>query len=84
MNIKEIRELAKKFTPEQIERCIDETMKIGKPTLEGCEVSGDVMEMINTLAKAQTVRELMEQGLTEVEAIRELARRIRQVQGVEK
>ncbi len=84
MNIKEIRELAKKFTPEQIERCIDETMKIGKPTLEGCEVSGDIMEMINTLAKAQTVRELMEQGLTEVEAIRELARRIRQVQGVEK
>ena len=84
MNIKEIRELAKKFTPEQIERCIDETMKIGKPTLEGCEVSGDVMEMINTLAKAQTVRELIEQGLTEVEAIRELARRIRQVQGVEK
>ncbi len=84
MNIKEIKELAKKFTPEQIEKCIDQTLKIGKPTLKGCEVSGDVMEILNTLAKAETVRELMEQGMTEVEAIRELARRIRKLQGAEK
>ncbi|WP_457626073.1 DUF6952 family protein [Persephonella sp.] len=84
MNIKEIKELAKRFTPQQIERCIDQTLKIGKPTLKGCEVSGDMMEILNTLAKAETVRELMEQGMTEVEAIRELARRIRRVQGVEK
>jgi hypothetical protein len=84
VNIKEIKELAKKFTPQQIEKCIDQTLKIGKPTLKGCEVSGDMMEILNTLAKAETVRELMEQGMTEVEAIRELARRIRRVQGVEK
>ncbi|WP_029519789.1 MULTISPECIES: hypothetical protein [unclassified Persephonella] len=84
MNIKEIKELAKKFTPEQLEMCIDQTLKIGHPTLKGCELSGDVMEILNTLAKAETVRELMEQGMTEVEAIRELARRIRRVQGVEK
>ncbi|HHG75001.1 DUF6952 family protein [Persephonella sp.] len=84
MNIKEIKELAKRFTPEEIELCIDQTLKIGKPTLEGCEVSGDLMEILNTLAKAETVRELMEQGMTEVEAIRELARRIRKIQGAEK
>jgi len=83
MNIKEIKELAKKFTPQQLELCIDQTLKLGKPELEGCEVSGDVMEVINTLAKAQTVRELMEQGMSEIEAIRELARRIRKVQGAE-
>jgi len=84
VNIKEIKELAKRFTPEEIELCIDQTLKIGKPTLEGCEVSGDLMEILNTLAKAETVRELMEQGMTEVEAIRELARRIRKIQGAEK
>ncbi len=84
MNIKEIKELAKRFTPEEIELCIDQTLKIGKPTIEGCEVSGDLMEILNTLAKAETVRELMEQGMTEVEAIRELARRIRKIQGAEK
>ncbi|RMD45152.1 MAG: hypothetical protein D6831_04150 [Aquificota bacterium] len=84
MNIKEIKELAKKFTPEQIEGCIQETLKIGKPTLEGCDVSGDTLEILNTLAKAETVRELMEQGMTEIEAIRELARRIRKLQGAEK
>jgi len=84
VNIKEIKELAKKFTPEQIEKCIDQTLKIGKPTLEGCEVSGDVMEILNTLAKAQTVRELMDQGMTQMEAIRELARRIRKIQGAER
>ncbi|WP_293448273.1 hypothetical protein [Persephonella sp.] len=84
MNIKEIKELAKRFTPEEIELCIDQTLKIGKPTLKGCEVSGDIIEILNTLAKAETVRELMEQGMTEVEAIRELARRIRKIQGAEK
>ncbi|WP_293443475.1 hypothetical protein [Persephonella sp.] len=84
MNIKEIKELAKRFTPEEIELCINQTLKIGKPTLKGCEVSGDIIEILNTLAKAETVRELMEQGMTEVEAIRELARRIRKIQGAEK
>ncbi len=84
MNIKEIKELAKRYTPEEIELCIDQTLKIGKPTLKGCEVSGDIIEILNTLAKAETVRELMEQGMTEVEAIRELARRIRKIQGAEK
>ena len=84
MNIKEIKELAKRFTPDQIEKCIDQTLKIGKPTLKGCEVSGDIVDVLNTLAKAETVRELMEQGMTEVEAIRELARRIRKLQGAER
>ncbi len=84
MNIKEIKELAKRFTPEQIEECINQTLKIGKPTLKGCELSGDVMEILNTLAKAETVRELMDRGMTEIEAIRELARRIRKIQGAEK
>ncbi|MDQ7055232.1 MAG: hypothetical protein Q9M89_01460 [Persephonella sp.] len=84
MNISEIKELAKRFTPEQIEECISQTLKVGKPTLKGCELSGDVMEILNTLAKAETVRELMDKGMTEIEAIRELAKRIRKIQGAER
>ncbi|WP_457641758.1 DUF6952 family protein [Persephonella sp.] len=80
MNIKEIKELAKKFSVEQLELCINETLEKGE---NYCEVRGEVIEVINTLAKAQTVRELMEQGMTEMEAIRELARRIRKIQGIE-
>ncbi|WP_029519788.1 YoaH family protein [Persephonella sp. IF05-L8] len=78
MNIKEIKELASKFTPEQLENCILQTIQDGK---NECDITGDVEEVVNTLAKAQTVRELMEQGMSQMEAIRELARRIRQVQG---
>ncbi len=78
MNIKEIKELASKFTPEQLENCILQTIQDGK---NECEITGDVEEVVNILAKAQTVRELMEQGMSQMEAIRELARRIRQVQG---
>jgi len=78
MNIKEIRELANRFTKEQLENCITQTVENGK---NECEINGEVMEVVNTLAKAQTVRELMEKGMSEMEAVRELARRIRQVQG---
>jgi len=80
MNIKEIKELSVKFTKEQLELCILQTVQDGK---NECEIDGEVMEVVNTLAKAQTVRELMDQGMTQMEAIRELARRIRKIQGAE-
>ena len=82
MNIKEIKELARKYSVEKIEACINEALESGKTS---CEVSGDTLEIINTLAKAQYVRELIEKkGFSEIEAIRELARKIRQIQGLEK
>ncbi len=81
MNIKEIKELAEKFTPEQLDNCI--TQAIENQGKSECYFGEDVMEVVNTLAKAQTVRQLMEEGMSEVEAIRELARRIRKVQGAE-
>jgi hypothetical protein len=81
MNIKEIKELAKKFTPEQLDNCI--TQAIENDGKSECYIGDDVLEVVNTLAKAQTVRELMEQGMSEIEAIRELARRIRKIQGAE-
>ncbi|RMA97965.1 DUF6952 family protein [Hydrogenothermus marinus] len=82
MNIKEIKELAKKFTPEQLDNCI--TQAIETQGKSDCKIGDDVLEVVNTLAKAQTVRQLMDQGYSEIEAIRELAKRIRQVQGAEK
>ncbi|GAB6072488.1 hypothetical protein JCM14244_08650 [Venenivibrio stagnispumantis] len=83
MNINEIKELARKFTPEQLENCITMAIEQKEGHIQVCDgqVSGEVLEVINTLAKAQTVRELMEQGMSEIEAIRELARRIRLAQG---
>jgi len=81
MNINEIKELAKKFTPEQLENCITMAIEQKEGHIQVCDISGEVLEVINTLAKAQTVRELMEQGMSEIEAIRELARRIRLAQG---
>ena len=80
MNIKEIKELSVRFTREQLELCILQTGQDGK---NECEIDGEVIEVVNILAKAQTVRELMDQGMSQMEAIRELARRIRQVQGTE-
>ncbi|MCX7737990.1 MAG: YoaH family protein [Hydrogenothermaceae bacterium] len=82
MNIKEIKELSIKFSLQQIEKCIDEALKNGRPLTEGCNPSGDIIEILNTLAKAQTVRELMEQGMSQVEAIREIAKKIREFQSV--
>ncbi len=78
MNTREIKQLAEKFTKEQLENCITQTIENGK---NECEIDGEVLEVVNTLAKAQTVRELMDRGMSQMEAIRELARRIRQVQG---
>ncbi|MBK3332716.1 hypothetical protein GWK41_06510 [Persephonella atlantica] len=80
MSIKEIKQLAEKFTKEQLENCILQTVENGK---NECEIDGEVMEVINILAKAQTVRELMDNGMTQMEAVRELARRIRKIQGAE-
>ncbi len=81
VNIKEIKELAKKYSVEEIEACINEAIETGK---SHCEVSGDTLEMINTLAKAQYVRELMDKGYSQIDAIRELARKMREIQGLEK
>ena len=43
MNIKEIKELAEKFTPEQLENCILQTIQEGK---NECEISGDIEVLI--------------------------------------
>lgn len=77
IDIKEIRELAKKFTPEEIETCIKQQLEEGTNV---CEVKGPTEYVIGELAKAEVIKELMGKGMSLADAVRELARRIRLVQ----
>ncbi len=77
IHIGEIRELAKRFTAEEIEGCINQQMQEGKNV---CFAEGPAEHIINELAKAEFVRSRVEKGTPLTDAIRELARRIRQVQ----
>ncbi len=77
IHIREIRELAKKFTPEQIENCITQQMQEG---MNICDISGPTEHVISELAKASLVRDLMDKGMSMTDAVRELAKRIRLVQ----
>ncbi|MCX8027465.1 MAG: hypothetical protein N3A62_06395 [Thermodesulfovibrionales bacterium] len=74
IDIAEIKELASRFTLKDLEWCITQQIEAGENI---CKKTGDHMEIINELAKANFVRELVEKGTPLNEAIRELARRIR-------
>ncbi|HAK88698.1 MAG TPA: hypothetical protein DHV16_07515 [Nitrospiraceae bacterium] len=77
MHVSEIRELAKKFAPEQIENCITQQMQEG---MNICDISGPTEHVISELAKASLVRDLTDKGMSLNDAVRELAKRIRLVQ----
>jgi hypothetical protein len=77
IHIREIRKLAKKFTPEQIERCIAQQMQEGANM---CDISGPTEYVINELSKAGFVRDFMDKGMSMTDAVRGLAKRIRLVQ----
>jgi hypothetical protein len=77
MDIKHIREIAKKYTPEQIEGCITQQIDTGKNM---CLTDETSEKIVNELSKAEVVSELMDQGMDLADALRELARRIRLVQ----
>ena len=77
MDIKEIREIAKSFSPEQIESCITQQVETGRNV---CVETQATEEILNELSKASFVRELMEGGMSLADALRELARRIRRLQ----
>lgn len=74
IDIAEIKELASRFTLKDLDWCITQQIEVGKNI---CKKTGDHMEIINELAKANFVRELVEKGTPLNEAIRELAKRIR-------
>lgn len=77
MDIKQIKDIAKKYTPEQIEGCITQQIETGKNICLADETSERI---INELSKAEVIRELVDQGMSLADALRELARRMRLVQ----
>ncbi len=76
-DIKEIKELTKRFTPEQIEGCITQQIKTGENI---CLRNESAEKIINELSKAEVIRDLIDKGMSLADAMRELARRMRLVQ----
>ena len=80
MDTRELKKLVDKYSPNQIESCILQQLSKGE---NACELTDDTDEVITALSKAEVVREIMDQGKSFSEALRELARRIRAVYGKE-
>lgn len=76
-DLKVVREIAKRYSPEQIEGCITEQIETGKNV---CLTDEKSEKIINELSKAEVVRDLMDQGMELADALRELARRMRLAQ----
>jgi len=78
MDTKELKKLTERFSLIQLETCIRQQVEKGE---NACEIVDDNDEVMTALSKAEVVRELMDQGMTFSEALRELGRRIRAVYG---
>ena len=77
MDMKQIKDIAKKYTPEKIEGCITQQIETGKNV---CLTDANSERIINDLSKAQVVRDFIDTGMTLADALRELARRMRLIQ----
>jgi hypothetical protein len=77
LQIKEIRELSKRFSPSELESCVNQQLKDGENI---CDVKGQTEEVVSVLSKAQFVKDMIGKGVSMNDAVRELARRIRHVQ----
>ncbi|MEW6054082.1 MAG: hypothetical protein AB1552_09900 [Nitrospirota bacterium] len=77
MDVKKIRDIAHKYTPEQIEGCITQQIESGSNI---CLTDGSSEKIINELSKAEVVSELIDEGMSLADALRELARRMRRVE----
>ncbi len=77
MDTRLIKDIAKKYTPEQIEGCIIQQIETGKNI---CLKDENSEKIINELSKAEVIREMVNEGMSLADALRELARRMRLVQ----
>jgi hypothetical protein len=80
MKTQDLKKLTDKYSSEQITSCIQQQLAKGE---NACEVVDEADEIITALSKAEVVRELMDEGRTFSDALRELGRRIRAVYGKE-
>jgi hypothetical protein len=77
MDIAQIKDIAQKYTPDEIEGCITQQVESGKNV---CLTDENSEKIINELSKAEVIRSLVDEGLSLADAMRELARRMRAVQ----
>ncbi|MBM4144984.1 MAG: hypothetical protein FJ240_01735 [Nitrospira sp.] len=77
MDTRLIKDIARKYTPEQIEGCITQEIETGRNI---CLADANSEKIVNELSKAEVIRELADEGMTLADALRELARRMRLVQ----
>lgn len=80
MEAGELKKLTAKYGADQLESCIRQQLEKGE---NACEVIDEDDTVFETLSKAGVIRDLMDQGMTFAEALRELGRRIRAVYGKE-
>lgn len=80
METKELKKLVERYSPEKLESCILQQLSKGE---NECDVVDGTDEVITVLSEAEVVRELMDQGKSFSDALRELGRRIRAVYGKE-
>ena len=80
MDTRVLKKLIEKYGAAQLESCIRQQLDKGQ---NACELAAGDDEVIAALSEAGVVRELMDQGMTYTDALRELGRRIRAVYGKE-
>lgn len=73
-SIKNLREIASEYNARQINQCIYD--QIDKQS-NNCKVTGENTEVVNALARAGVIRQLIDNGASLAEATRELGRRMR-------
>jgi hypothetical protein len=78
MDTKDLKKLTEKYSIDRLETCIRQQLEKGE---NECEIVDETDEVITTLSKAEVMRELIDQGMSFSEALRELGRRIRAVYG---
>lgn len=78
MDVKEIRELAAKYSFDELEQLVEEMLSTEG---EAIQTNPERSELFNSLVKAEAVRKFMDQGMTQGEAIRELGRKMRSALG---
>jgi hypothetical protein len=76
-----VSDLARRFSAEQLEECLQAEIDVGS---NACLRNETAQEVVTALTEAEFVREQVERGIPLSDAVRHLARRIRALQGAHK
>jgi len=74
--MKDVREMAEKYSHKELEQCIEDQLKSGNNT---CFTGSTVEETMNVLSKASYIKQLVEEGKSEsiMDGLRKMAASIR-------